>query len=162
MADETKGQGTGKGERARPAHRQGDVSIGAAPPAIATGGSPNVTINGRAAMREGDTYSDGSVLTEGSRSVTINGKPAGRLLDSREGGGVAFSGSPNVFIGDYEETDSDTPDDDVQEQSPCQTAQQKAQEETERIKNSYDHNVKNMGTGLFPVVSNILKWLRTI
>jgi len=91
MTNETKGQDSGKGGRGRPAHRQGDVSIGAASPAtspaIATGGSPNVTINGRPAMREGDTYSDGSVLREGSRSVTINGKPAGRLLDAREGGG---------------------------------------------------------------------------
>jgi len=86
----------------RAAHRQGDVSGGTASPAIATGGSPNVFINGRPAMREGDAYEDGTTLVEGSKSVFINGKPAGRSLAATSNGGIAFTGSPNVFIGDRE------------------------------------------------------------
>jgi len=129
------------------AHRQGDVSGGTASPAIATGGSPNVFINGRPAMREGDAYEDGSTLVEGSKSVFINGKPAGRSLAATSNGGIAFSGSPNVFIGDYEGTGSNAPNDKAQEQSSCQSAQEKVRQETEHIKNSYDHDVKKYGRG---------------
>jgi len=74
-------------------------------------GSPNVFINGKPAMRAGDSYAPGfcpvcltSVpsrkLEKGSSSVFINGVPAGRIGDALSGGGVVIGGSSNVFIGD--------------------------------------------------------------
>jgi|GEM_PF-4013042 len=74
-------------------------------------GSSNVFINGKPAMRAGDSYAPGfcpvcltSVpsrkLERGSSSVFINGIPAGRIGDGLSGGGVIIGGSSNVFIGD--------------------------------------------------------------
>jgi len=99
-----------------PAHRKTDMGSGHAchfPPSPATGGSPNVFINGLPAMRVGDEYephgcavcpegSHARKLAQGSRTVFINGIPAGRVGDAIDCGGVAQTGSPNVFIGDHE------------------------------------------------------------
>lgn len=96
------------------AHRKGDIGSGHGchfPPTPATGGSPDVNINGRAAMRVGDSYAPHAcvaghappharAMSQGSPTVFINGKPAGRRGDGIDCGGVAQSGSGDVFIDD--------------------------------------------------------------
>lgn len=98
----------------RPALRLGDLGSGHDchfPTTPAIEGSPNVFINSRPAVREGDAYMPHGCpsckqplhprkLLQGSTSVFINDKPAGRLGDPIDCGGAAISGSPNVFIGD--------------------------------------------------------------
>lgn len=78
-----------------------------------SGGSANVYINNRNAMRAGvDTASSCSglpinhpmwpfqvLIAEGSASVYINGKPAARLNSKMKCGAHVSSGSPNTFIG---------------------------------------------------------------
>lgn len=97
-----------------PAHRKGDIGSGHGchfPPTLATGGSPNVFVNGRPLMREGDSYAPhpcvvghapphGRALAAGSASVFVNGKPAGRQGDAIDCGGAAQTASGDVFIGD--------------------------------------------------------------
>lgn len=77
----------------------------------AVSGSPNVMVNGRPAVRVGDSGIHAACCGQnswmaktGSRSVFINGQPAHRLGDmvAHCGGmGITIDGSPNVFIGDY-------------------------------------------------------------
>lgn len=97
-----------------PAHRKGDIGSGHEchfPPTPATGGSPNVFVNGKPLMRVGDAYvahpcvvghapPHGRALAAGSATVFVNGQPAGRTGDAIDCGGSASSGSGNVFIGD--------------------------------------------------------------
>ena len=97
-----------------PAHRKGDIGSGHGchfPPSAATGGSPNVFVNGKPLMRVGDSYDPhgcpvcpeaphGRKVVQGSRSVFVNGLPAARIGDAIDCGGEAQTGSPNVFIGD--------------------------------------------------------------
>jgi uncharacterized Zn-binding protein involved in type VI secretion len=97
-----------------PAHRQGDIGSGHGchfPESAATGGSPNVFVNGKPLMRVGDSYAahgcstcpeppHGRALAIGSATVFVNGMQAGRIGDGIDCGGSASSGSPNVFIGD--------------------------------------------------------------
>ena len=97
-----------------PAHRRGDIGAGHGchfPPTPATGGSPNVFVNGRPLMRKGDAYvphpcvmghapPHGRALSEGSASVFVNGEPAGRKGDAIDCGGAAMTASGDVFIGD--------------------------------------------------------------
>lgn len=97
-----------------PAHRKGDIGSGHGchfPPTPATGGSPNVFVNGRPLMRVGDAYvphpcvvghapPHGRALADGSASVFVNGQPAGRTGDAIDCGGSASTGSGDVFIGD--------------------------------------------------------------
>lgn len=97
-----------------PAHRRSDTGSGHAchfPPSAATGGSPDVFVNGLALMRVGDAYEPhactaghagphGRKLAAGSRSVFVNGRPAGRIGDAIDCGGKAETGSGDVFIGD--------------------------------------------------------------
>ncbi len=87
------------------AHRKGDIGSGHGKhgPTTATGGSNNVFINGKPAMRVGDEhtpYPHVPKLAEGSSSVFINGIPASRVGDAFYCGGKAQTGSSNVFIGD--------------------------------------------------------------
>ncbi|TRW98449.1 uropathogenic specific protein [Paracoccus sp. M683] len=96
------------------AHRKGDIGSGHAchfPPTPATDGSPDVFVNGRSVMREGDSFAahacvsghapaHGRALAAGSPTVFINGKPAGRKGDSISCGGTAQTGSGDVFIDD--------------------------------------------------------------
>lgn len=97
-----------------PAHRQGDIGSGHAchfPPTPATGGSPNVYVNGKPLMRVSDSYVPhacptcpaplhGRALAEGSATVFINHLAAGRIGDAIDCGGQAQTGSSNVYIGD--------------------------------------------------------------
>lgn len=73
-------------------------------------GSPNVTINGKPAVRKGDSGIHALCCgpntwkaAGGSRTVIVNGKPAFRLHDKTAhcgGVGKAVEGSANVIIGD--------------------------------------------------------------
>ena len=97
-----------------PAHRKGDIGSGHGchfPPTPATGGSPDVFVNGRALMRQGDSFAahpcvaghagpHGRALSGGSATVFVNGKPAGRKGDGIDCGGAASTASGDVFIGD--------------------------------------------------------------
>lgn len=76
---------------------------------MATGGSPNVFVNGEPLMRIGDAYAPracparhapphGRSLAAGSGTVSVNGQAAGRVGDAIDGG-AASSGSGDVFIG---------------------------------------------------------------
>lgn len=97
-----------------PAHRRTDIGSGHAchfPPTPATGGSPNVYVNGKKLMRVGDEYvphgcavghapAHGRKLKDGSPTVYVNGRRAGRIGDPIDCGGEAQTGSDNVYIGD--------------------------------------------------------------
>jgi uncharacterized Zn-binding protein involved in type VI secretion len=97
----------------KPAARLGDIGSGHAchfPPSPAIAGSPDVFVNGLAAIRQGDPYAPHAcptcpapphprALQSGSATVFINGKQAGRIGDPIDCGGAAAAGSPNVFIG---------------------------------------------------------------
>jgi uncharacterized Zn-binding protein involved in type VI secretion len=64
-------------------------------------GSPDVFINGEAAVRKGDLYQpENHAASQGSATVNINGKPAVRIGDAIAGHATASTGSPDVFIGD--------------------------------------------------------------
>lgn len=93
------------------AARLGDVGAGHGcfPSSNATSGSPDVSINGKPAVRVSDTYAShgcgvcaphGRALAAGSATVSMNGLASGRIGDAIDCGGVAATGSPNVFIGD--------------------------------------------------------------
>ena len=66
-------------------------------PGVITGGSDNVTINGKPAARQGDTTTGGALI-EGSPNVFINGKPATVIGDRNGCGGAIVSGGHGVFI----------------------------------------------------------------
>lgn len=93
------------------AARLGDIGSahGCFIPSPAIQGSPDVSINGKKAVRKGDAYlphfcgncpPHPRFLSKGSKTVSINGKAAGRVGDSIGCGGKAQTGSGNVFIGD--------------------------------------------------------------
>lgn len=76
-----------------------------------TGGSSDVLINGKGAMRQGDEgdcrcpHGGSFKLRQGSHTVFINGKPAIRIADPAEcddcgQAGQVESGSRDVMIGD--------------------------------------------------------------
>jgi len=101
---------------AKPITRVGDKTTGHGPykPRAATGGSPNVFINGIAVNRVGDGWAahgsspayrgdphpgEGNHTTSaGSGTVLANGKGVARIGDPVEGDTIA-AGSPNVFAG---------------------------------------------------------------
>lgn len=66
-------------------------------PGVITGGSANVTINGKPAARQGDTTTGGALI-EGVPNVIINGKPATVIGDRNGCGGAIVSGGHGVFI----------------------------------------------------------------
>ncbi|VDZ61542.1 Uncharacterized conserved protein [Serratia odorifera] len=85
---------------------------------VLVGGSPNVYINGRAAIRAhlsfGECAEDGpakKVVAQGSAKVYINDLPAARINDLLACSAEIHSGSPNVIIGgDTEQTDEIEPE----------------------------------------------------
>lgn len=96
----------------KPAARLGDIGSGHGchfPPSPAVEGSPNVFINNRPAVRQGDAYAahacpkhgggHGRALASGSPTVFFNNMQAGRIGDPIDCGGSDITGSPNVFIG---------------------------------------------------------------
>ena len=78
------------------------------PPVTFPSGSPNVMINGKPALRQGDggvTHSKPKggthevIVSGGSSKVFINGKPAARAGDPCGDGDFIASGSSNVSFG---------------------------------------------------------------
>jgi len=62
------------------------------------GGSPDVSVGGAAAARQGDATKDGSPVVQGSPNVFINGRPAATAGGKTACGGAVTGGAPNVFI----------------------------------------------------------------
>lgn len=97
------------------AARLGDTGQGHAcfPDTPVIEGSPDISINGKAAARQGDAVAlhgcpcpntphgmHARAIAAGSSTVSFNGKPAARINDAIDCGGMIASGSSNVFIGD--------------------------------------------------------------
>ncbi|QUS59147.1 PAAR domain-containing protein [Pseudovibrio brasiliensis] len=97
----------------KPAARLGDIGSGHGchfPPTPAIAGSPNILINNRLAVRQGDAYAPhpcpvcpspphGRSLASGSPTVLFNNKQAGRQGDPIDCGGADSTGSGDVLIG---------------------------------------------------------------
>jgi uncharacterized Zn-binding protein involved in type VI secretion len=92
--------------------RVGDMSAGhphCYPPTPAVSGSPDVFVNGKAAVRVGDSWATHGACpvhsphsgssSSGSSSVFVNGKALCRVGDSISCGDTMAQGSPNVFAG---------------------------------------------------------------
>jgi uncharacterized Zn-binding protein involved in type VI secretion len=60
-------------------------------------GSPDVSIGGTGAARQGDATKNGEPIVQGSPDVLINGKPAATRGDSTACGTIV-GGSSNVFV----------------------------------------------------------------
>lgn len=90
------------------AARKGDLGSGhdSHPPSPAIEGSPDVLINGLAALRRGDNLEPHGcrptprTVAEGSASVFVNGMPAARHDDAIDCGGRVETSSEDVFIDD--------------------------------------------------------------
>ncbi|MEL7544639.1 MAG: PAAR domain-containing protein [Pseudomonadota bacterium] len=70
---------------------------------VVTGGSANVTVDGKPVARSGDSKTPGgksptAPIVEGSSTVFINGKPALRVGDRDACGNIVTSGASNVFV----------------------------------------------------------------
>jgi len=61
-------------------------------------GSPDVSVGGSSAARQGDTTINGGPIVQGSPDVFINGKPAATMGDGTACGGAIVGGSSNVFV----------------------------------------------------------------
>ncbi|HFQ4930019.1 PaaR repeat-containing protein [Vibrio vulnificus] len=92
------------------ASRQGDgcTGHGAFPPRTSTSGSGNVFINGKPALRVGDSWAvhcnpspscHAGAQATGSSKVFVNGQALARIGDSVDCGSAVAAGSPNVFAG---------------------------------------------------------------
>jgi len=69
-----------------------------AAPAPLVAGSPDVSVGGAPAARQGDTSGDGAPVVAGSHDVFINGRPAVTAGARTACGGVVMGGGANVFI----------------------------------------------------------------
>ncbi|MFV1598666.1 MULTISPECIES: PAAR domain-containing protein [unclassified Phaeobacter] len=74
----------------------------------ATGGSPNVEIEGLAALRQGDSWAThcnpeplchGASQATGSSTVFVNGKPLARVGDAVGCGSSIATGAETVIVG---------------------------------------------------------------
>jgi uncharacterized Zn-binding protein involved in type VI secretion len=61
-------------------------------------GSPDVSVGGSSAARQGDTTKGGGPVVQGSPDVFINGKPAATAGDATACGGAVVGGSSSVFV----------------------------------------------------------------
>ena len=61
-------------------------------------GTRNVTVNGRAIARVGDTLGCGAVIISGSPSMVINGKAVARVGDTTDHEGVLENGDASWLI----------------------------------------------------------------
>ncbi len=72
--------------------------------AVASGGSPNVFVNGSAVHRIGDSDTHGATQAQGSSNVFANGIGVARVGDCHGGDSLNHppsphsAGSPNVFV----------------------------------------------------------------
>lgn len=62
-------------------------------------GSPDVLINGLAALRVGDSTACGDTVTQGIGNILVNGKPIAFLGSATAHGGVIITGSGDVLVG---------------------------------------------------------------
>jgi uncharacterized Zn-binding protein involved in type VI secretion len=67
-------------------------------PAAIVGGSPDVSVGGVSAARQGDAISGGAPVVKGSSDVFINGRPAGTAGARTACGGAVAGGTPTVFV----------------------------------------------------------------
>ena len=67
-------------------------------PGIVTQGSPDVSVGGAGAARQGDATTGGAPVVEGSPDVFINGKPAVTAGGRVGCGGAVIGGSSSVFV----------------------------------------------------------------
>tara|TARA_R110000782_G_scaffold102791_4_gene190156 strand:+ start:36186 stop:36473 length:288 start_codon:yes stop_codon:yes gene_type:complete len=91
------------------AAREGDLGTGHGgfPPRQCIQGSPDVTINGKAAHRTNDAWAvhvlgnsaHDSTMGQGSGTVTVNGMPLARVGDPVNCGSTVMLGSPDVEVG---------------------------------------------------------------
>src|SRR5579872_3945337 len=61
-------------------------------------GSPDVSVGGAGAARQGDAVKDGAPIVQGSSNVFINGKPAATVGGRVGCGGAIVAGSSSVFV----------------------------------------------------------------
>jgi uncharacterized Zn-binding protein involved in type VI secretion len=61
-------------------------------------GSPDVSVGGAPAARQGDSLKDGAPVVQGSPDVFINGKPAATAGGKTACGGAVLGGAANVFV----------------------------------------------------------------
>jgi uncharacterized Zn-binding protein involved in type VI secretion len=66
-------------------------------PGMIVNGSPDVSVGGASAARQGDVSKDGAVVG-GSPDVFINGRPAATAGGKTACGGAVVGGAGNVFI----------------------------------------------------------------
>ena len=90
------------------ASRLGDLCTGHGPwpPRLSIAGSPDVVIEGSAALRVGDAWAvhcagacHGGAQASGSGSVFVNGRPLARIGDAVDCGSAVASGAATVFAG---------------------------------------------------------------
>jgi uncharacterized Zn-binding protein involved in type VI secretion len=67
-------------------------------PGVVAAGSPDVSVGGAAAARQGDATKDGSPIVKGSPDVFINGRPAETAGGRIACGGAVIGGASNVFV----------------------------------------------------------------
>lgn len=67
-------------------------------PTAVDSGTRNVTVNGRAVARVGDTLGCGAVITSGSPSMIVDGQPVARVGDTTDHNGALENGEPGWLI----------------------------------------------------------------
>lgn len=67
-------------------------------PETITGGSADVIVGGKPAVRAGDSSTTGNVVTGGSANVFINGRPAATAGETTSCGGLAVGGNATVIV----------------------------------------------------------------
>ena len=73
-------------------------SLSQTDPGPIVGGSPDVSVGGAAAARQGDATKEGAPVVQGSPDVFINGKPAATAGGKTACGGAVVSGTAHVFV----------------------------------------------------------------
>lgn len=83
---------------ASPADAQNASPANGASPGVVATGSPDVSVGGVSAARQGDATMDGSPIVTGSPNVFINGRPAETAGGRIACGGAVVGGASNVFV----------------------------------------------------------------
>jgi uncharacterized Zn-binding protein involved in type VI secretion len=67
-------------------------------PTTVDGGTSNMTVNGRAVARVGDSLGCGAVINSGSPSMIVDGQPVARVGDTTDHDGALENGEPGWLI----------------------------------------------------------------
>lgn len=67
-------------------------------PTAVDSGSSNLTVNGRAVARVGDSLGCGAVINSGSPSMIVDGQPVARVGDTTDHDGALENGEPDWLI----------------------------------------------------------------